>query len=165
MELETERLRLRMFEQRDLEAYAQMCAKAEVMRFIGGRSLTRDETWRQIALFLGHWELRGYGLLAVEEKDGERFVGRLGLWNPEGWPGLEIGWAIDLPYWGRGYAAEGGRAVLRYAFEEMRISSLISIIHPDNTASIRVAEKVGETFRRRDVVNGSPALIYGIERG
>jgi RimJ/RimL family protein N-acetyltransferase len=162
--IEAERLRLRMFEDRDLDDYARMCADPLVMRHLGGRPLSREETWRQIAVFLGHWQLRGYGLWAAELKDGGEFVGRFGLWNPEGWPGLEIGWAVDRQYWGRGYATEAGAAVMRAAFESMPIGRLISVIHPDNHASIRVAEKLGETRERHAVVNGFAAWIYGIDR-
>ncbi len=162
--IETERLRLRMFEERDLDPYARMCADAEVMRHLGGRPLSREETWRQIAVFLGHWQLRGYGLLAAELKESGVFIGRFGLWYPEGWPGLEIGWAVDRPHWGNGYATEAGAAVMQRAFATMRIPKLISIIHPDNLASIRVAEKLGEIRERRAIVNGFEAWIYGIER-
>ena len=162
--LETERLRLRMFEERDLDDYARMCANPEVMEFLGGRPLSRDETWRQIATFLGHWQLRGYGLFAAELKEGGAFIGRMGLWRPEGWPGLEIGWALDRPHWGQGYATEGARAVLRHAFEDLGVAKLISVLHPNNKASIRVAEKIGETYEYRAVVNRFDALIYSIQR-
>ncbi len=162
--IETERLRLRMFEERDLDDYARMCANPEVMQHLGGRPMTREETWRQIAVFLGHWQLRGYGLLAAETKDTGTFIGRFGLWYPEGWPGLEIGWAVDQRYWGNGYATEAGVAFMRYAFAQLRIPKLISVIHPDNVASIRVAEKLGEARERRTIVNGFEAWIYGIAR-
>ena len=165
MIIETDRLVLRMFVEDDLDDYAQMCGNAEVMEFLGGRPLSREETWRQIATFLGHWQLRGFGLLAVEERRSGHFLGRMGLWMPEGWPGLEIGWAIDRPHWGNGYASEGACAVLRHAFDELKIPSLISIIHPQNKASIRVAEKIGETLDRRGYFNGSEALIYRVDRG
>lgn len=162
--LETARLRLRMFEESDLDAYARMCADPEVMHHLGGFSLTRAETWRQIATYLGHWQLRGYGLWATELKESRTFVGRVGLWNPEGWPGLEVGWAIDRPFWGNGYATEAGAMAVRHAFEALDVPRLISVIHPDNPASIRVAEKLGATRRRRAVVNGWDAWIYGIDR-
>ncbi len=164
MMLETERLRLRMFEERDLDAYARMCANPEVMHYLGGRCLTREETWRQIAMYIGHWQLRGYGLWATELKVSRTFIGRIGLWYPEGWPGLEIGWAVDRPFWGNGYATEAGAAVLRHAFGVLKIPRLISVVHPDNTASRRVAEKLGERRWNRTTVNGSDAWIYAIDR-
>ncbi len=69
-----------------------------------------------MAMFVGHWSLRGYGLWAAEERATGEFVGRIGLWNPEGWPGLEVGWLLDCACWGRGLATEGARAALAYAF-------------------------------------------------
>ena len=87
--LTTERLTLRGWRDDDLDAYAAIAADPEVMRFMGG-PLDRMDTWRQMAVFAGHWELRGYGLWVVE-RDGE-LIGRVGLLRHEGWPGLEVGW-------------------------------------------------------------------------
>ena len=93
--LETERLRLRMFRDDDLDAYFAICSDPEVMEFIGqGKTMNRLDTWRQIAVMLGHWYLRGYGSWAVEEKASGKLVGRVGFINPAGWPGLELGWAL-----------------------------------------------------------------------
>src|ERR1700730_4478067 len=117
--LETERLLLRQFLESDLDLLARIYSDPEVMRFIGdGRTFTREETWRWVAGALGHWVLRGYGLYAVEEKATGNFIGRIGLINPEGWPGLEAGWLLGRQYWGRGYATEGAKAVVRMAYEE-----------------------------------------------
>jgi RimJ/RimL family protein N-acetyltransferase len=163
--LETPRLRLRAFREEDLDAYARICADPEVMRYIGeSRPLSRAETWRQMAFLVGHWQLRGYGLWAAELKETGECVGRIGLFNPEGWPGLEVGWLLGQSWWGRGLATEGGRAVIDFAFSRLGAEYLISVIRPDNTRSIRVAERLGERFERRDVVNGNEVLIYGVGR-
>lgn len=161
--LETERLLLRPFREADLDDYARICADAEVMRHIGeGRPLTRAEAWRQMAFFLGHWQLRGYGLWAAELKASGALVGRIGLHNPAGWPGLEVGWLLGRACWGQGLATEGGRAALEYAFTRLGADHVISVIRPDNLRSVRVAERLGERFERRQVVNGAEALIYGV---
>ena len=163
--LETERLLLRQFRESDLDDFARMCADPESMRYIGeGRTLNRAEAWRSIAFFLGHWRLRGYGLWAAEEKSTGQFLGRVGLYYPEGWPVLEVGWSIDRQRWGEGFATEGGRAAIRWAFENLDIERLSSVIHPDNAASIRVAEKLGERLLRHDEIAGQPVVIYSIER-
>jgi RimJ/RimL family protein N-acetyltransferase len=164
--LETARLRLRMFSDGDLDAYAALCADADVMRYIsaGGQPLTRAEAWRQIAMFLGHWQLRGYGIWAVEERASGTLVGRIGLFNPEGWPGLECGWVLAKAFWGKGYATEGARRALQYAFTELNREHVISLIRPANAASIRVAERLGETLEGRTVLFGTEALVYGISR-
>ncbi len=164
-ELETERLVLRSFRVGDLDAYARMTADPEVMRYIGdGRTLDRAETWRSVAYFLGHWQLRGFGIFAAEEKATGALVGRIGLYQPEDWPGLEVGWLLARERWGRGYATEGGRACLRHAFEALGADHVISVIHPDNAASIRVAERLGERFERRATVGGAEVSIYGVRR-
>jgi len=163
--LETERLRLRLFEERDVEAFAAMYADAETMRYIGeGKVLTRSETWRSIAMLLGHWMLRGYGMWAAELKDTGEVIGRIGCHNPEGWPGFELGWIIARPHWSRGYATEGARAALSHATGALARARVISLIRPENTASIRVAEKLG--FRRDGVVEllGATALVYANRR-
>lgn len=93
--IDTPRLRLRGFEARDLETYAAMCADPEVMRFVGdGVPLDRAAAWRQMALFLGHWPLRGFGTWALEERASGCLVGRAGFLQPEGWPGVELGWLL-----------------------------------------------------------------------
>ena len=164
--LEPERLRLRMFRESDLDAYAAMCADPDVMRYIsaGGQPLTRVEAWRQMAMFLGHWELRGYGIWAAEERASGALVGRIGLFNPEGWPGFECGWILARAFWGKGYATEGARRALEFAFTELDREHVISLIRPANAASIRVAERLGETLERRTELFGTEALVYGISR-
>src|SRR5262245_22960661 len=109
--LETERLRLRQFRDSDIDSYASMCANPEVMRYLSanGELLSRADAWRQMSMFLGHWELRGYGTWAVEEKSSGAFVGRVGLHFPEGWPDRELGWTVDRQFWGKGYAVEAAR--------------------------------------------------------
>ena len=161
--LETERLRLRPFREEDLEAYAAIVADPETMMFMGGPR-DRARAWADIAWCLGHWTLRGYGLWAAEEKASGALVGRIGLLNPEGWPGLEVGWLMARQNWGRGLATEGGRASLAYAFEALGAKHVISLIRPGNTASIRVAEKLGERPERSVELFGEETLVYGIAR-
>lgn len=163
--LETERLWLRAFREEDLDAYAAICADPEVMRYLGdGRVLSRADAWRQMALIIGHWTLRGYGLWAVEERATGVLIGRLGFFNPEGWPGFELGWMLRRASWGQGYATEGAGRALAHAFTEMGRDHLISLIRPDNRASIRVAERLGERLERRTDLFGQEALVYGIDR-
>jgi RimJ/RimL family protein N-acetyltransferase len=163
--LHTDRLTLRMLCESDLDAYAAMCADPEVMRHLGeGKPLSRPEAWRQLALMVGHWQLRGYGMWAVEERDTGRFAGRVGCWNPEGWPGFEIGWTLGRAFWGKGYATEAARAALRIAFQDLGQPRIISLIRPANVRSVRVAERLGERPQGTTEVNGHEALVYGLIR-
>jgi RimJ/RimL family protein N-acetyltransferase len=161
--LETERLLLRQFRDDDLDAFAAMSADLEVMEFLGP-VMSRRDAWRAMAMALGHWELRGYGLWAAEERATGRLVGRIGLYNPEGWPGLEVGWALARDAWGRGYATEGGRASLDYAFDALGADHVISVIRPDNARSVAVAERLGEHYERMWELDGNEVAIYGITR-
>jgi RimJ/RimL family protein N-acetyltransferase len=163
--LETHRLLLRPFVETDLDAYARICADPEVMRYIGaGSTLSRAEAWRSMAFLLGHWQLRGYGMWAAEDKQSGAFLGRIGLHNPEGWPVLEIGWLIDRSRWGQGLATEGAIGVMQFAFERLNLAHLSSVIHALNRASIRVAEKLGMKWERAAQVNGVDVVIYGRDR-
>jgi RimJ/RimL family protein N-acetyltransferase len=162
--LETDRLILRMFEPDDLNAYAEMCADPEVMQYLGGIPLTRDEAWRNMAMVLGHWRLRGFGLWAVEERATKTLVGRVGCWQPEGWPGLELAWTLRRAFWGQGFATEAARAALAFAFDVLERTHVISLIHPDNEPSIRVARRIGARQEGRSEVFGHSVLCYGVRR-
>ena len=165
IQLETERLLLRMWrEETDFEPFAEMCADPEVMRYLGGKPLDRMEAWRNMAVHVGHWQMRGYGHFAVEEKSTRKFIGRLGFLNPVGWPAFEIGWTLARQSWGKGYATEGARRALDYAFNELDRTHVISLIHPDNKGSIAVAERLGEKVEGKTELFGHDVLIYGIDR-
>jgi len=163
-EVETERLLLRQFREHDLDDWARITSDAAVMRYVGGSPFTRDEAWRSLGYALGHWQIRGFGLWAAEEKSSGRLVGRIGLYQPEGWPGLEVGWLVDRARWGEGLASEGGAASLAHAFDALGAERVISVIEPPNAASIRVAEKLGERFCERRQLQGRFVSIYAIER-
>ena len=161
--LETERLVLRAFRESDTDAYAEMLADPEVMRFLG-KPMSRAEAWRNMAMMLGHWRLRGYGFWAVEEREGGEMVGRVGCWRPEGWPGLEVGWTLRRRFWGRGYATEAARASVEYAFAELKQTRVISLIAPDNAASIRVGLRLGERPAGEWEVFGTRVIVYAVGR-
>jgi RimJ/RimL family protein N-acetyltransferase len=154
-----------MLHEADLDAYAEMLGDVEVMRYIGeGKPAERWEAWRNLAMMLGHWQLRGYGLWAVEERASGQFVGRVGFWNPDGWPGFEIGWMLRRACWGRGYATEAARAALRVGFTQMEQQQVLSLIRPENHASIRVALRLGERLDGQTDIGGRPALVYRLTR-
>ena len=161
--IETARLWLREWRDDDLDAYAAIAGDEEVAHYLSG-PLDRGDTWRQMAMFHGHWGLRGFGTWAVEEKATGEMIGRIGLHQPEGWPGLEVGWTLARRTWGQGYATEGGQASLDYAWNVLGADHVISIIDPDNARSIAVAERIGETYERPYRLRGRPVSIYGVKR-
>lgn len=163
----TERLRLRAFRKSDIDDYAAMYSDPEVLRHLGGgggEPWDRGRSWRHMAFLLGHWQLRGSGMWALEQRETGAFLGVAGFAEPEGWPGSELAWALARRWWGHGYATEGARAALAYAFSALQKERVISLIHPENSASIRVAERLGERLRGRIHHFGREMLCYGIDR-
>jgi RimJ/RimL family protein N-acetyltransferase len=165
--LETERLVLRGWRPEDFEPFAAIHGDPEVMTFLGGVQ-ERNDAFRALGSLIGHWTLRGYGKWAVERKSDGAMMGRVGLINPEGWPGLEVGWTLGKPYWGKGYATEAATAAMRYGFLTQPVDRLISCIDSGNTPSQAVAVRLGETkgerFNLRIGGKDNPVDLWGITR-
>jgi len=163
--LETARLTLRPFREADATPLFELSQDPEVMRYVGDRRVpTLQESWRAIAGWLGHWALRGYGQWAIEERASGRLVGRAGIINPAEWPGPEVGYLLGRSWWGQGYATEAARAAMEWGFREVGFDELISLIDPDNTASIAVAARLGETLRDEIELWGHRVRRYAITR-
>jgi RimJ/RimL family protein N-acetyltransferase len=163
--IETPRLRLRAFRDDDTEPLFELMQDPDVVRYIGDRRVpTRQEVWRAIAGWIGHWALRGYGLWAVDDRASGELVGRIGLINPVDWPGPEVAYTIGKLWWGRGLATEGARAAMDWGFENRDFGELISLIDPANSASIGVARKLGETQKGEVDLWGHRVRVYAITR-
>lgn len=161
MQLETDRLILRMFTKNDINQYAKICADGEVMRYIGkGETLSKEDAWWEVAGFLGHWQLKGYGMWALEEKQSGELIGRVGFLYPEGWPGFEIGWLLGREYWGKGYATEAAEAALVFGCQGEFHEKIISLVYPANNRSIRIVEKIGGQFDKTITMLGSDVSVY-----
>jgi len=159
-ELETERLILRQFRDDDWQDLHQYYASEAATKFTVGRVFTEGETWRIMATMIGHWHLRGYGPYALESKETGEVVGVAGFWYPNDWPHLEIKWALAPKHWGKGYASEAARAVQQAGLKHMPDTALISFIHSDNTASIKLAQAVGAVFESEEEFRGGLWHIY-----
>jgi RimJ/RimL family protein N-acetyltransferase len=163
--LVTERLRLRPFRPNDADDYAALNADPEVVRYLGGGGAwDRGRSWRHLAFLIGHWELAGTGMWALEHRETGAFVGMTGFAEPEGWPDFELAWTLARRWWGCGYATEAARAALDHAFDVWRKERVVSLIHPENRASIRVAERLGETLQTRIESPMGERLCFGIDR-
>lgn len=160
--LTTTRLLLRGFEARDEPAYIAMMADPDVTQFLAdGKPLSPFDAWRQLAMFAGHWVLRGFGMWAIEERSTGRFIGRIGCFQPLTWPGFEIGYTLARDAWGKGYAREGAAVALHYAQDTLMRDDIISIIRPANARSIAVAQSLGA--QRSETIPdffGAPADVY-----
>jgi len=146
LQIETSRLILRPIRWEDFDAWAAFMADPDATRFLGGVQ-PRPVAWRTMMTMAGAWYLRQPSMLSVIEKATGRWVGRLGPWMPDGWPGPEVGWGIIRECWGRGYAVEGATAAIDWAFEYFGWTEVIHSIAPGNQASQAVARKLGSRNR------------------
>jgi RimJ/RimL family protein N-acetyltransferase len=157
MRVETERLILRQPRLVDLDAWAEFMADPETAVPVGGVQ-PRPTVWRGLATMVGAWAMNGFGMFSAFEKDSGQWVGRLGPWHPEGWPGTEVGWGILRRYWGRGYATEGAIAAIDWSFANLGWTEVVHTIAPDNAPSQAVARRLGSTPLRTAVL---PAPFQG----
>lgn len=144
--IETPRLLLRPQRLDDFEPWAALMAEPETARFIGGTQ-PRASAWRGFLSMVGAWHMQGFAMFSVIEKASGRWIGRVGPWQPEGWPGTEVGWALLREACGRGYAHEAAVASIDWAFEELGWSEVIHTIDPENLPSIALAQRLGAELR------------------
>ena len=148
LQLETDRLILRPPRMEDFDAWAAFHADEVATKFIGGVQ-PRALAWRTLMSMAGAWSMTGVSMFSVIERATGKWVGRLGPWHPEGWPGDEVGWSIAREHWGKGYATEGATAAMDYAFEVLGWRELIHCIDEKNAASQRVAKRLGSKLLRK----------------
>lgn len=144
--LETPRLRLRPPRREDFEAWAAFLADEPTARWLGGAQ-PRSVAWRSFLAMAGAWSIQGYGMFSVLDKHTGRWLGRVGPWYPEGWPGTEVGWGIVRDAWGMGYAGEAAAAAIDWAFDTLGWTEIIHVIDVENRASQAVARKLGARNR------------------
>ena len=171
--LETERLLLRPIEPADVDAFAPYMADPEIVRFIGGEMLSRDQVVKRLALWRRRFDTDGFGPLALVRREDGCVVGRCSLlvWQVPEWETttaaeatgpweLELGWILGREHWGRGYATEAGRAVAGFAFEQLERDRLISLIAEKNTRSAAVAQRLGMTVEGETWLHDMRVLIW-----
>ena len=140
--IETERLILRLPLIEDFDRYAEIHADPRAMRYLGG-PLRRAEAWRKFLQMPGAWMVQGFAMFSVVDKASGLWVGQLGPWRPEGWPGNEVGWVFHPDAQGKGYATESAVAAMDWAFENLGWKDVIHCIDPGNVPSQRVAQRLG----------------------
>lgn len=142
LQLETARLILRPPRREDFDGYAELIADPETAQYIGGH-VPRAAAWRKFLTMVGAWQIQGFAMFSVLDRGSGQWLGQLGPWHPEGWPGTEVGWAFHRRAWGRGYATEAGIAAVDWAFAHLGWSEVIHCIDPDNLPSRKLAERLG----------------------
>lgn len=158
--LESTRIVLRTFREEDWHFLHEHYSDAECTRFTFRRALTEAETWYTLASIVGHWQLRGYGPYAVEEKSTGIVLGTVGLWYPKEWPSPEIKWALARRHWRKGFASEAVRAVQAMAREHVPAISPISVINAENAPSIALALAVGAKWEKEIQFRGGTHHVY-----
>jgi len=122
---------------------------------------TPEEAWRLMAAYIGHWQLQGYGYMAIEEKSSGKFVGCVGLWNSDPWPEMEMGYWLITEMQGKGYATEAAQKIMEFAFHTIQAPSLVSYISPQNMASRRLAERLGAVHEETiELLEFGPHHVY-----
>jgi len=160
--LETERLILRPTALEDFERWADFMADEETARYIGGVQ-PRPVVWRTMLTMAGAWALTGEAMFSVIEKASGRWIGRLGPWRPEGWPGPEVGWSLHRDAQGKGYALEGSIAAMDYAFDVLGWDEVIHTIDQDNHPSARLAQRLGSTILRSGKLLPAPFEAHEVD--
>ncbi|MGP6087610.1 GNAT family N-acetyltransferase [Antarctobacter jejuensis] len=133
-------------------------ARSPRARFTGGQKSDEMDIWRSFLGVAGHWALRGYGLFTVL-KDGTP-IGRVGVIDHIMWEEPELGWHLFDGFEGRGYATEAAAAARDWAGETLGLGPLVSYVHPENTASRRVAERLGADYERDTLLLGHSAQVW-----
>ena len=140
--IETPRLILRPIAREDFDAWAAFMADEESARFIGGAQ-PRAAAWRGFLTMAGAWTMQGFSMFSVIEKASGCWIGRIGPWMPEGWPGTEVGWGLAREATGKGYATEAASAAIDWAFDNLGWTEVIHCIDPENGPSQAVARRLG----------------------
>ncbi len=146
--IETQRLILRPPLAEDFDGFCELMADETSAKFIGGVQPT-EVVWRTLCVMAGAWTINGFSMFSVIEKETGRWVGRLGPWQPAGWPGTEVGWGLLTSAQGRGYALEGASAAMDYAVDILGWTEIIHCIDEKNTPSIKIAERLGSAYLRQ----------------
>lgn len=177
--IDTDRLTLRKPKLGDAKALLQAYGDPDVMEFIG-RGETRDleQTREWIKRATARWKADGFGPLVIERKEDKKVLGRTGfvVWNSETWQTgtlaefgddigvVELGWILAKEHWGQGYATEAALAARDYAFRDLKLTRLVSLIMKGNDRSVKVAERIGERYVRDVGRDDWSVRLYAVNR-
>jgi RimJ/RimL family protein N-acetyltransferase len=164
LEITTDRLILRPISAADFEAHSRIVGDAAVMHYIIDEPMSRAQAWWNIARYLGHWQIRGYGMYVAIEKSSGDVIGHMGFLNAEGGRGFELGWILAPAAWGKGYASEGTCALVDHAFNTLGQTHIVCVINRENVRSIAVARRLGAKLEREELEGSRWLSIYGISR-
>jgi RimJ/RimL family protein N-acetyltransferase len=166
-EVETARLRLRMFKHDDLADYqAQIYGDTEAMRYLpGGKPRPIEQTQAILTEFIDYWQSHNHGMWAVTLKDSGNFIGHCGLLYLKNGVDIELVYAYGKDYWGQGLGSEAAKATLRYGFETAGLERIVALAFPENVGSQRVMQKID--MKSEGITNryyNADLALYSINR-
>jgi RimJ/RimL family protein N-acetyltransferase len=162
-EIETVRLRLRMFTTDDLDELSLIFADAEVVKHLGtGKPAPREETEFALHSILRHWERHGFGRWAAVDKQTDKLIGYGGLRSFEDTP--ELVYLLARPYWGKGLGTEMALGCLKYGFEDRGFERIVGLVKLANAASHHIMEKIGMNYEKHATIYGMNVVCYTLER-
>jgi len=160
--IDTERLYLRPMIMRDVDDLVALHADPEVSRYM--RPFDHEEAVERLRRDESDWREYGHGLFALLASDDGRFLGRVGLKYWSQFEEAEVGWVLRREEWGHGYATEAARACADWGFRKFGYPYLTAMIRAENARSIRVAERLGMSPLRDDVLFDLPVIVHSVDR-
>ena len=168
MTIETPRLRLRPLTDADMEPYLAMAADSEVTRYLSPTPIPRASAEAAAIYYRRLLETKGYGYWAIDVKGGSSFAGIILLqdvkFTAAFTPAVEVGWVLPREHWGKGYATEGGRAALDYAFTTLKLDEVVALTAASNIPSQRVMQRLDMTHDPNDDFDHPRALGTSLQR-
>ena len=163
LEAETERLLLRGLGHKDAPAFHEIVGDPKVMaHWFPGPDVDEAATADRITSINQHWADHGFGDWGIEEKASGYLVGFSGLHYIDGMPEANLGYAFRRSAWRRGFGTEVCQRVIDIGLNEMGLSEIVAVISPENTPSMRLAEKVGMAYWKKTTWSGQPRIVYRI---
>ena len=161
-ELRSPRLLLRAPGEEDFPTYMAFYADADASHFYGG-PMSSSNAWKQLAMEVGHWTLKGYGMWSIETLSSSEMIGGCGFWWPSGWPRPELTWWLVKSAQGKGFATEASISAINYAYQKLDWHSVETHLDDDNEAARKLVLRLGGSILTRETFpDGIDRNVYSI---
>jgi RimJ/RimL family protein N-acetyltransferase len=158
--LSSERIILRGWQDSDFHPYTTLVSDPVMMRFIGGGAMSYKEARKEFDGMREQWIDRKIGIFVIADKTSDELLGFTGLFESPLIDEPELSWSLSAKNHGKGYASEAAVLARNWAYREHNIGPLMSLVHPDNISSKRVAERLGASIESHSTWMGQPRLVY-----
>ena len=158
--LSSERIILRGWQDSDFHPYTTLVSDPVMMRFIGGGAISYKEARKEFDGMREQWIDRKIGIFVIADKTSDELLGFTGLFESPLIDEPELSWSLSAKNHGKGYASEAAVLARNWAFREHNIGPLMSLVHPDNISSKRLAERLGASVESHTTWMGQPRLVY-----